>query len=207
MLQCKTQNFQQTGAKMKVFGYEFTRKKRQHNNLDDDKRELALETRRRNSEIRAMQQELEKERLQLEHQIAMDKLQLQSLEIRDRIMDYSDEEEEEPVTNDMNPETMLLSILMNRMAPMTPTSHSTQTGEGGAPSTNSELTPQEQAPPSLLTLSDEEIKQVIDGQFSKRERKQLMSLPFKQLLVLAKRHPLFSTWSEETLKRATELYA
>lgn len=180
-------------------------KKKKGTTLTDESRQQALETRRLNSELRQAQKELEMEQLQVKHQIAMDKLKLQRLELQDKIAEYEEDYDdiEEP-DSAMNPEMMLMSILMNKMNinnPIPPQEAQQQTNSTQNVTTNTS--------PSVapLSLSDDEIKQVIDSQFSKKQIKQLMSLPFKQLEVLAKQNPLFSTWSSETLQRAKELYS
>lgn len=92
----------------------FQRKRKKHNNLDDDKRQLALEKRRANAELRKAQDRAEIERIKAETQLEQLRLQREQLELQQEIEEMTgyDEEDEE---QDSNPLNQVLSMFAMQM--------------------------------------------------------------------------------------------
>ena len=174
------------------------KKKKQHNNLDDDKRELALITRKMNAELKEKKQEIELMKLESMHELETLKLQKQKLELQSKIYDledqFADDEEEEEPKSDNMAETLLMSILTKSM----------QSNGEGATSTQPNPLAENISAPSLVSLSDDEIKEYISN-YDKKDIKKLKGLPVPMLKHLAKDHPEFSTFDSDTLERAIKI--
>jgi len=99
---------------MGLFG--FTRTKKRGTTLTDDARELSIQTRKQNAEIRQRERELEMQTLELKHEIKMSQLQLEKEQLYDRLREYVDDDEEEPLNEDEGLNSMLLKLIMGKMA-------------------------------------------------------------------------------------------
>jgi hypothetical protein len=112
----------------------FKRKTEERHEFNETDRELSLEKRKVNAQLKKTQQEIE---------IAKAKLQLQ--ELKDELYDYSDSEEEEEEPEKFNAESILITALL----PLLTGQKQTSTPENNVP-----ISPQK------IDLSDETIEQL-----------------------------------------------
>lgn len=153
--------------------------------LNDDDRDLSLQVRRNNALIRQKRQELEFERMRLEHQLEIEKLQRELDELRAEGED--DEEDDAPDGTDAIMAALVGSILQGKNPVVSPNQGPQQP---------------ETIVPKTRKYSDEEIRVLLEA-VPKHYRAIMKKLPDDALLARARQYAPDA--DEESLNRAISM--